>query len=78
MEICICILANQVLGLLGPLSPPCRHTQPAGSTGSATAHQRAGSIGPIFTPFQAQPTSHTTSLASPAFYSNDHSTLKKL
>ena len=62
-------------GLLGPLSPPCKHTQPAGSTGSATANQRAGSTGPIVSPFQAHPTFHTTSLASPAFYSNDHSTV---
>ena len=31
----------------------------------------------IVTPLQAHPTSHTTSLASPTFYSNDHSTVRK-
>ena len=42
-----CLLANWLIrclvhsqaGLLGPLSPPCKHTQPAGSTGSATLLQ---------------------------------------
>ena len=47
-------------------------------TGSATANQRAGSAGSILTPLQAHSTSHTTSLASPFFYSNNHSTNKVL
>ena len=43
-------------------------------TGSATANHKAGSAGPIVTPLQAHPTSHTTSLALPAFCTNHHST----
>ena len=64
----VCPLANQMPGLLGPLSPPCKHIQPAGSTGFATANQMPGLLDPL-----SPPCKHTIGLTLLAFYSIHHS-----